>query len=245
MTTQPIYAYLSRIKDEEVRTAVRLIADALEQTGSRIVGAEQRPIISPSNIQKGLQATGSTPLNLVGLPGLPTLPLTTKGDLLTHNGTEAIRHAVGANRSALMADSIQVDGVIWTTSILEVLKAAASVGFCNELNFTEDGNVILTIGIVGSRITVGIQAVPGGSVAPFTTLFEWVPYSYNAVPNPSWANDLSLSYTGAGAYTLFDGTLRAMPCNWGRTLQQRPFQIIIPYNSLLTGTGFPRATKST
>jgi len=43
-------------------------------------------------------------------------PLTTKGDLLTHDTTNNIRVAVGTNGQVLIADSTQVGGVKWGTA---------------------------------------------------------------------------------------------------------------------------------
>jgi len=50
-------------------------------------------------------AAGST-LTLVS-------PLTTKGDLYTHNGTNGIRRAVGADDAMLVADATQASGLNW------------------------------------------------------------------------------------------------------------------------------------
>lgn len=43
-------------------------------------------------------------------------PLTTKGDLLTHDGTDSIRRAVPANNYAILADSAQTSG--WRGNLL-------------------------------------------------------------------------------------------------------------------------------
>lgn len=43
-------------------------------------------------------------------------PLTTKGDLIVHNGTGAVRQAVGANGTVLTADNTQTTGVRWATN---------------------------------------------------------------------------------------------------------------------------------
>lgn len=42
-------------------------------------------------------------------------PLTTKGDLIVHDGTNNVRKAVGANNEILIADSAQSTGVKWGT----------------------------------------------------------------------------------------------------------------------------------
>lgn len=44
-----------------------------------------------------------------------TFPLTTKGDLLGHDGTSVVRKGVGANKTALVADSSTSDGLAWRT----------------------------------------------------------------------------------------------------------------------------------
>lgn len=40
-------------------------------------------------------------------------PLTTKGDLIVHNGTNSVRQAVGANNTIVVADSAQANGLKW------------------------------------------------------------------------------------------------------------------------------------
>lgn len=42
-------------------------------------------------------------------------PLTTKGDIIVHNGTDSVRIAVGSNNQVLTADSAQTEGVKWAT----------------------------------------------------------------------------------------------------------------------------------
>lgn len=44
-----------------------------------------------------------------------TFPLTTKGDLLGHDGSAVVRKGVGANKTALVADSSTSDGLAWRT----------------------------------------------------------------------------------------------------------------------------------
>ena len=44
-----------------------------------------------------------------------SFPLTTKGDILGHDGAAVLRKAVGANKTALVADSSTTDGLAWRT----------------------------------------------------------------------------------------------------------------------------------
>lgn len=43
-------------------------------------------------------------------------PLTTKGDIIVHNGTNSVRLAVGANGTVLSANSAQAEGVEWVAA---------------------------------------------------------------------------------------------------------------------------------
>lgn len=43
-------------------------------------------------------------------------PLTTKGDIIVHDGTNSIRLAVGSDRAIIVADSGQTSGLRWSTS---------------------------------------------------------------------------------------------------------------------------------
>lgn len=45
-----------------------------------------------------------------------TTPLTTKGDILTHNGTNDVRLGVGADGEVLTADSASTEGVKWSSA---------------------------------------------------------------------------------------------------------------------------------
>ncbi len=45
--------------------------------------------------------------------GSSLIPLTTKGDIVTRDGTHVVRKGVGANTKVLKADSAQADGLVW------------------------------------------------------------------------------------------------------------------------------------
>jgi len=55
---------------------------------------------------------GETALEYVAA-GTPTLPTTTKGDVIVHNGTTDVRLGVGTDAQILTADSTQASGVKW------------------------------------------------------------------------------------------------------------------------------------
>ncbi|HKT90089.1 MAG TPA: hypothetical protein VJQ59_16710 [Candidatus Sulfotelmatobacter sp.] len=79
-------------------------------------------------------------------------PLTTKGDLLTFNGTNSIRHAVGTDGQCWVADSAQADGLNWK-NCASVPVGVASGG---------TGATTLTGSLIGSG-TSAVTAVAAGS----------------------------------------------------------------------------------
>ena len=58
---------------------------------------------------------------------------------------------------------------------IDVQKAGALIGTRRIVNFTEDGNVTLTMADNpgATRVDIGVKALPGGAVAPFTKLWGW------------------------------------------------------------------------
>jgi len=61
-------------------------------------------------------------------------PLTTKGDILTNDGTNNVRKAVGTNNQVLIADSTQSSGVKWGT----VTSASVSLAHTDLSGVTSD-----------------------------------------------------------------------------------------------------------
>lgn len=52
-------------------------------------------------------------------------PLTTKGDLITRDGSNNIRLPIGANNRVLVADSAQTSGMIWSDALLALTKVTS------------------------------------------------------------------------------------------------------------------------
>jgi hypothetical protein len=90
-------------------------------------------------------------------------PLTTKGDIITHDGTNNIRQAIGSNTQVLIADSAQASGNRWGDYNSSILSPAAFAATQNNYNPAglADANVL--------RLTsTGAQSITG-IVAPSTT----------------------------------------------------------------------------
>ena len=127
---------LTNIKDINIKADANISRSKIELGNPyRILITDSFGVISDNNILSPFNVV-STDSNgvLVGDPTLPILlggtgqdnqtaafnalsPATTKGDLVVHNGTDNIRVPVGANTFALVADSSQSSGVIWSAAI--------------------------------------------------------------------------------------------------------------------------------
>jgi len=127
------------------------------------------------------------------------LPLTTKGDLLTRDANGLTRVGIKGTREGYVptVDIRSEAGWSWQAPVtspigaltIDILKAAALIGACDELNFTEGGNVTLTISVAGKRVTVDVKAIPGSSIPPYTALWAW---------NKADLTQFAIAYTGGG-----------------------------------------------
>lgn len=99
-------------------------------------------------------------------------PLTTKGDIIVHNGTNNIRLAVGANNEILIANSAEASGLEWIANpgllIANNLSDVASdvAAFDNISPVTTLGDMIYRDASNNVRLAIGsagqIMAVSGG-----------------------------------------------------------------------------------
>lgn len=90
--------------------------------------------------------------------------VTTKGDVLTHDGTTAERLAVGANDRVLMADSGQTTGLIWNTVAVLLAKL-----------LTAKGDLLSHTGAAAVRKAVGADALGLTADAAQTDGLRWGP----------------------------------------------------------------------
>ena len=86
-------------------------------------------------------------------------PLTTKGDIITYDGTNNIRKAIGSNTQVLIADSAQASGNRWGDTYSSILSPAAFAATQNNYNPAglADANV-LRLTSTGAQSITGITA---------------------------------------------------------------------------------------
>ena len=91
------------------------------------------PVISPTNPSSGQKLyidSGDNLLKSSNSSGTITTynPLTTKGDLMSHNGTTQTRTAVGIDTQIIVADSTESSGLIWRYPFGSFYTYANSLG---------------------------------------------------------------------------------------------------------------------
>lgn len=103
--------------------------------------------------------------------GGASLPTTTKGDLVVHDGTTNVRLGVGANGQVLTADSAQASGIKWASAAGGVThsyigynvvgassEALANVIYAKQVTLTGNGLVASIGAYVKGTQTAGVQA---------------------------------------------------------------------------------------
>lgn len=139
-------------------------------------------------------------------PGLPTpLPLTDKGDLLSHDGATLLRVPVGADKRLLSADSGEAAGLLWTppppkptSFFLQNPSASENIdgfrvytettvrGINAVLNGSASPSVDFRVSFGPDRSAAGTEILTGGrTVTSTTTGTAYVP-DVTTIPAGSW-----------------------------------------------------------
>jgi hypothetical protein len=163
-------------------------------------------VLSSSNVNLASEVTGTLPIGNGGT-GQTTVtaafdalsPLTTKGDILTNNGTNDIRVAVGTNGQVLSANSAQTSGLEWIST------------FTNPM--TTDGDTIYG-GTAGApqRLAAGTSGqlyVSAGATAPSWTDTVTTLKTFNQGTANPISIDSSLTISTAIGVQLVNPTIAA------------------------------------
>ncbi len=101
-------------------------------------------------------------------------PLTTKGDVLVHDGTANLRMAVGSNGKALIADSAEAAGVKWGDIFATDLLSMVTTGIVQRNGagsysaVTVNGPLTYSSGALGVNVGTGAGSVAAGDDARIT-----------------------------------------------------------------------------
>lgn len=129
-------------------------------------------------------------------------PLTTKGDLLTHNSTNNIRVGVGSDGALLQANSGVAAGIQWTTAVYPTTTTV------NQLLFSSSTNTVVGLATANSAVLVTNQlGVP--SLLGSMTNGQLVIGSTGAIPvigNLSPGSGIAISNTAGGIQISATGT---------------------------------------
>lgn len=130
-------------------------------------------------------------------------PITTKGDVIVHNGTNSVRLAVGTDGHVLTADSAQTEGIKW----------AAASGGSGVATIKEDGSNVVTSADTIDFKDFNVEDLTGGDAAVYhnlpgicngrLTLTTATPVTTS---NVSAAGTLYFTPYGGNKISLYDGT---------------------------------------
>ncbi len=116
---------------------------------------------------------------------------TTKGDLVTHNGTTTLRFGAGTNNQVLIADSVQAAGIKWG----QVQSTGIADGSIVEAKIANNAVTTDKIGdgqVTAAKIAAGAipAAVPVGVISPYagaTAPTDWLLCDGTAVSRTTYA----------------------------------------------------------
>lgn len=143
---------------------------------------------------------GGTSVSASSLPNLFNQldPLTTKGDLITNDGTDSVRLAVGTDGMVLTADSGQTSGIKWGTSFIDPMTTRGDMVYRNSSNVTARLPVGSASQLVGSNGTDVAWAYPGYNVTSKTSVYSAIVNDFVNCTSGSFAVTLPTAVGNAG-----------------------------------------------
>lgn len=136
------------------------------------------------------------------------LPITTKGDLIGHNGTVPVRLAVGSNGKGLVADSTAASGLAWARrgGAVQTLTDAANIAWNMDLG--DDAKVTLAgnrtmdapTNIIANNFGFFdvVQDATGGRTLAWDATFVFI-YAFDKTPNPTASSTTRFEWRVVGA----------------------------------------------
>jgi hypothetical protein len=116
-------------------------------------------VLSVSNVDLTSEVTGALPIanggtgQTTAILGFNALsPLTTKGDIVTNDGTNDVRKAVGTNGQVLSANSAQADGLEWISPLTNPMDSEGDLivggvaGAATKLDSGATGQLLMALG---------------------------------------------------------------------------------------------------
>lgn len=140
--------------------------------GAQTINGNPTVVLLPSESIMIISNTSSVEWNIVlDVSNSVALPLTTKGDMLVHNGTTNVRQGVGTNNTILIADSVQANGIKWASVDLVLPLTTKGDLMVNNgtINIRQAVGANNTITIADSAQTSGIKWGSVDLVLPLTT----------------------------------------------------------------------------
>jgi hypothetical protein len=116
-----------------------------------IVAADLPAVVQPTTLGGTGAVTASAGFNALS-------PITTKGDLITSQGTSNVRLAVGTNGQVLQANSAATDGIAWTTPTTPLSYVHRVASASPDLMLVSDSIVGVNVAVAASETLIAAPA---------------------------------------------------------------------------------------
>lgn len=155
-------------------------------------------------------AGGTDALTPADIGAVPASVLTTKGDLLTHNGSALVREPVGADGQVLVADASQPEGLGWATVLPRRNASAGQWIIPGETFGTQAGGNGYFFGspvLVGApmsvdALSVTVTGAPGSARGATMAVYRLTPTGWSLVAGTSVSGVVTAGFTGVFTLTL-------------------------------------------